>query len=566
MYAARSTTAPPRGRRRTPATTRSDASSALVTDGALVLSNRQFAYDPLGNTLNLTDAVGAGDAALSYRPADRDRVCRIGYGNGGLGGSACNVTHDSAGNVLTQPTRTGSRTLTWLASGQVKSIVEGNAKATFRYDPFGSVQELDLEGSGVADTRHDRRYGSMIERRDQLVAGVTQSVISRHVPGQAGVVATRRGAGGPWIFQHADLRGARFVTDAAGAFVQDLEYLPFGEATSTGAQPGSAEYANYQWNDGDALAAFGLHHLGARVYDPVIGRFLGRDPMRFPRTAARTSPYAFALNDPVNLSDPTGLDVECHGSRCDGGGPRPTGDEVPAPGSEVHGIPAQVGSAELGGKPQGFTPVWERKDAPRFFKTRPTYDSTYDRGLARADLTDGEKQIFAAELEKTRRPTWAYAAVTADRHARRYKGVLVKSLAESFERFAIAAANSRRVLMFTGKDREKWRRTANVTPPLALDGAYEVWVHGNVQEVAKGDNWKVTPLNVVVDNLTRAGWTPGMPIVLAACESGERATGVASELAKLSGSVVIAAVGRVVGPAQGPASAPYGWSIFFPNQ
>ena len=30
-----------------------------------------------------------------------------------------------------------------------------------------------------------------------------------------------------------------------------------------------------QWNDGDALAALGIVQMGARLYDPVIGRFNG---------------------------------------------------------------------------------------------------------------------------------------------------------------------------------------------------------------------------------------------------------------------------------------------------
>src|SRR5262249_35501985 len=48
----------------------------------------------------------------------------------------------------------------------------------------------------------------------------------------------------------------------------------------------------------------------ARMYDPVLGRFLSRDPLLIPRTAATTNPYAFAMNDPVNMTDPSGRDPE----------------------------------------------------------------------------------------------------------------------------------------------------------------------------------------------------------------------------------------------------------------
>jgi hypothetical protein len=47
-----------------------------------------------------------------------------------------------------------------------------------------------------------------------------------------------------------------------GAFVQEVDYQPFGESASTGAPVGSGEYTRYQWNGGDALAAFALVQLG----------------------------------------------------------------------------------------------------------------------------------------------------------------------------------------------------------------------------------------------------------------------------------------------------------------
>ncbi len=179
--------------------------------------------------------------------------------------------------------------------------------------PSGRSEALDVQSG--QDSRRDRRFGQLIEKRDIVSGGATTSFIMRHIPGADGVVASRRGAGNDWVFEFGELRGNRFFTDQNGAFVQDLAYQPFGEATSTGTPPGSAAHTTYQWNGGDALAGFGLVHLGARVYDPVIGRFLSRDPLVVPRTASTTNPYAFAMNDPLNAADPSGFD--CIGKECE---------------------------------------------------------------------------------------------------------------------------------------------------------------------------------------------------------------------------------------------------------
>jgi RHS repeat-associated protein len=318
-------------------------SSALHTDGVTTLGSRQITYDALGNVLALDDAVGNLDATLSYDSIDRDRICRIGYGNGGLGGTECNVVHDAVGKVVSQPTRNGTRQLAYLNSGAVRSIDQQGAHASLRYDPFGQVQELEVTGAGIQDTRHDLRFGNLIERRDETTGGTTTSVILRHVPGPGGILATRRGTRDDWIFEFGEQRGNRVFTNEDGAFVQDVDYEPFGESTSSGAAPGTPNYTSYQWNDGDALAAFGVSQLGARLYDPVIGRFLSRDPILVPRSASLTNPYAFAMNDPLNASDPSGLQVEepqpmapllpfdFPGAAPSGGAPAPASPPSPPP-------------------------------------------------------------------------------------------------------------------------------------------------------------------------------------------------------------------------------------------
>jgi len=54
--------------------------------------------------------------------------------------------------------------------------------------------------------------------------------------------------------------------------------------------------------------AGGLLDMRARLYDPHLGRFISRDP--WPATLpgpATLNRYAYALNDPVSLLDPSGL-------------------------------------------------------------------------------------------------------------------------------------------------------------------------------------------------------------------------------------------------------------------
>ena len=50
----------------------------------------------------------------------------------------------------------------------------------------------------------------------------------------------------------------------------------------------------------------GLYHLGARYYDPALGRFLSEDPAG---VAASLNLYQYAGNEPVNGRDPSGFDT-----------------------------------------------------------------------------------------------------------------------------------------------------------------------------------------------------------------------------------------------------------------
>lgn len=312
----------------------------LPSDPGSVIGQRSFHYDALGNVLGQTDngLYGAASSiALSYREDDADQICRIAYGSSTAPpSSACEVQHDSTGNVVSMPTRSGEvRSLEYFLSGATRSLSQGQTVAHYRYDPFGQVQQLQVD-STTADFRRDKHFGGGVLER--LEGG--NAVLNRKVQ-LPGAEAILHGANGEWTFVFGEQRGTRWVLDQAGNVVQDTQYRPYGEVVGTeGATPGTTRYQSRQWNGGDLLAAFGLNQLGARLYDPAIGRFLSRDPLRAKLSSNAGNPYGFAFNDPMNRSDWSGLNPQlettisphkdCGGNNCQREDETTSGSQRPA--------------------------------------------------------------------------------------------------------------------------------------------------------------------------------------------------------------------------------------------
>jgi RHS repeat-associated protein len=92
----------------------------------------------------------------------------------------------------------------------------------------------------------------------------------------------------------------RGLFNATGNVTHQYSYGPFGEVQSASGSP--ANPLRFAARELDATT--GLYYFRARWYDPSMSRFISEDPIGL---AGGTNDYAYALNDPVNLSDPTGL-------------------------------------------------------------------------------------------------------------------------------------------------------------------------------------------------------------------------------------------------------------------
>lgn len=136
-------------------------------------------------------------------------------------------------------------------------------------------------------------------------------------------------------FHNNHMGTTQALSDASGTRTDLFFYSAFGVQVghigTTDTRYGYVGAEGYQTD-----AATGLMHLGARYYDPAIGRFLQRDPIGI--TGGRNV-YEYAHSDPINAVDPDGQRF---------GIPRPTGprDEswFDKPWSGVHYCNAYIGA------------------------------------------------------------------------------------------------------------------------------------------------------------------------------------------------------------------------------
>jgi len=115
------------------------------------------------------------------------------------------------------------------------------------------------------------------------------------------------------VYYHANnLYCVSALTDGTGAVAERYQYSPYGVLTILAADGTTvrtvSSYANpytftgRRW-DGEAL----LYYYRARYYDPLAGRFVGRDPIGY---SARNSLFAYSNDSPSNTTDRTGLAEE----------------------------------------------------------------------------------------------------------------------------------------------------------------------------------------------------------------------------------------------------------------
>ncbi len=228
---------------------------------------------------------------------------------------------DSGGTVDAQDRllATKDATFTYDADGRLSSVTRGNSTISLTHDTFGRLKRAEVPGHRidyVMDPLGHRvgkkvdgtlAQGFLYDVHGRVIAQLDGggAVISRFVYGSRANVPDYMVKGGSTYRLVTDHLGSvRLVVDASTSEVAEaLDYDVWGKLLSD-SQPG---FQPFGFAGGLYDADTGLVHFGARDYDPVVGRWITKDPILF--RGGQLNLYAYVGNDPVNNIDPSGLCV-----------------------------------------------------------------------------------------------------------------------------------------------------------------------------------------------------------------------------------------------------------------
>jgi RHS repeat-associated protein len=203
--------------------------------------------------------------------------------------------YDQAGNTTTRQIGGDTQTLTWDAEGHLASVEEADGTTTeYLYDADGNrlISRSGTERTlylGHTEVTYDSRSGFKQATRYFDLGGGHTAVQEDN---------------GDISFTIADHHGTgQLAINAETLAISQRRTLPFGEIR--GEQP--ASWPGSRGFVGGISDDTGLTHLGAREYDPALGRFISLDPIMDLLDPQQIHGYTYASNNPVTLSDPTGL-------------------------------------------------------------------------------------------------------------------------------------------------------------------------------------------------------------------------------------------------------------------
>ena len=233
--------------------------------------------------------------------------------------SSVSFVYDDNGNLLSD----GSRGFAYDAENQLVQVtVTNNWRSEFVYDGFGRrrvrTEYVWQNSAWVPQTVVRYLYDELLVVQERDGNNVPLATYSRgrdlsgsrqRAGGIGGLLARTdnavltTGASGAHAYYHADANGniTLLVTDKSTVGARYL-YDPFGDLLASAGPLAGANL--YRFSSKEVHTASGLYYYGFRFYDPILQRWVTRDPLEDP---VDVNPYRFSDNTPTVDIDPFGL-------------------------------------------------------------------------------------------------------------------------------------------------------------------------------------------------------------------------------------------------------------------
>jgi RHS repeat-associated protein len=242
-----------------------------------------YQYDGAGNRIAVTD----GGVTTNYTANNLDQYTAV-------GGST--YSYDADGNLTMKSGPGGNTTYTYDVGNRLIGVTSPTDTWSYHYDPLGNRVAVTHNGQTTRYLVDPTGLGDVLGEYDgsgNLIAHYTQGL---------GLTSRVDGSGAASYYDFDAVGSTAGLTGVAGGYVDRYAYMPFGEPLSISETvPNPYRYVGlFGARDGGN----GLDFMGARAYDPTVGRFTQRDPINL---AGGANLYRYAGNSPADAVDPSGL-------------------------------------------------------------------------------------------------------------------------------------------------------------------------------------------------------------------------------------------------------------------
>ncbi|MFH8336296.1 RHS repeat-associated core domain-containing protein [Streptomyces sp. AM6-12] len=253
---------------------------AVETKDGSATAGWLYCYDKAGNRTQSSTGTSlpstCADAQHTYSYNDAGELTAYDSDSG--------FGYDGAGNETSAASPTGARTSEdWTPFTQLAAYTQSGTTTNQTYAGVDNTQRLNRDSTTFTN--------AAVGITGQSASGAATGFV-REPSGT--LVAMRRGGSSQYYLTDAQ-NSVIGLVDASGKRTATYTYGPYGEPrTNTGTQQPFRYTSTY-------LDPSGVYKMGARYYDPSLGRFTQPDP-----SGKESNPYLYADGDPVNRVDPTG--------------------------------------------------------------------------------------------------------------------------------------------------------------------------------------------------------------------------------------------------------------------